>query len=52
MTKKDETPVDKTLISPIVHFMLPNITEGGGRVSDNHNPGALELLKIGKEIIL
>jgi hypothetical protein len=49
MTKKDETPVDKTLISPIVHFMLPNITEGGDRVSNNHNPGALELLKIEKK---
>jgi hypothetical protein len=49
MTKKDKTPVDKTLISPIVHFMLPNITEGGDRVSNNHNPGALELLKIEKK---
>jgi hypothetical protein len=44
MTKKDETPIDKTLISPIVHFMLPNITEDGDRVSNNRNPGALELL--------
>jgi hypothetical protein len=27
MTKKDETPVDRSLISPVSHFLLPESEE-------------------------
>jgi hypothetical protein len=43
MTKKDETPVDKTLISPIVHFLLGKRIENGDTVSNNRDSGASEL---------
>jgi hypothetical protein len=43
MTKKDETPVDKTLISPIVHFLLAKRIENGDTVSNNRDSDASEL---------